>query len=426
MTDAAAPPRLSRREAALVVAASVVVCVALAAALGLRENAFGNMGYLHVVHAESVLDGKGFGRDRLGAFVPDLFLRPVYTLLLAPWVAVLGLDWASLRIGVSAMQGALNGLAALLVAGFVARAAGRTPARLAAWGVVLHPVLVSQAASLVDTAAFTCALVGAYAAAAAVPRDAPRTRWLLAGLALGVAVLTRSTAVAVVPAVALLAWRRTGSVPRAAAALALVLAGAGAVLAPWLLRNHALTDRWMLSTVDGVNLWMGNNDHTARFLDEGRSLDELPGRERYDSATKLTVAAQVESRDAAGAAAREFMRSHPGEAAVLALRKAGDLWSPLPTPRTTRSRLHGAKEIVALAWTLPLYGFALAGFVLAWRAKGEARALAADVLATAVFFTVPHALAWGGTRLRAPLDPFLVALAAIGLAAAWARMRRAH
>jgi hypothetical protein len=425
LTADAGPARpRARSEIAALYAVAVALCVGVALVQGAGENLPGNMGYLHVVESHQVLAGRGFGRWYRDVFRPDLFLRPTYTLLLCPVAAVLGYSWETIRVAAAAMQGALLATTGLAVGAILARAGAGRAARLAPWLVIVHPVLVSQSAALVDTMLFTASMVGAYALVVTAPEDARPRRWIAAGLVLGVALLTRSTAIAVVPA-ALLALGRIVRGGRARlAAAGFVAVGAAAVLAPWFVRNHALTDRWLLSTVDGVNLWMGNNDDTSRFLDADRSLDELPGRARYDSSEMVPVAEQMERCDAARAAAFGFLREHPGDAAVLAVRKAADFWSVTPAPRSTRSTLGRWKDVVCALWTAPLYALGLLGAVLAWRERGAMRALAGGIVLTAAVFTLPHALAWGGTRLRVPLDPLLVALAAVGATALWAHARR--
>jgi hypothetical protein len=423
LNDAPAPrAALGRAETALLFAVAVALPLGVALAQGMTENPFGNMGFVHVLEARQVLAGRGFGRLHEGVFHPDLFLRPTYTLFVAP-VAALVDGWTSLRAPIAALQGVLLAVTALAVAGCLARAGAARASRLAAWAVVLHPVLVSQASTLVDTLLFACAMTGSYAFVAATPADAPRRRWLVAGLIFGVALLTRSTAIAVAPAAALALCRTIRPWRGRLAAAGLVAVGAAAVLAPWFARNHALTGRWMLSTVDGVNLWMGNNANTSAFLDADRSLDELPGRPRFDASERTPVEVQLERYDASRAAASEFIRARPGEAAVLAARKAADLWAIRPTPRSTRATWHEAKSVVAVLFTVPFFALAALGAVVGLRAGGAPRSFVVDVLVTCVVFTIPHAMAWGGTRLRAPVEPFVAALAALGLAAVLDRVQ---
>jgi hypothetical protein len=420
--DAAPRRALGRAETALLVAVAVALPLVVALAQGADENLYGNMGYLHVAEAREVLAGRGFGRFYQDVFYPDLFLRPTYTLLVAPFASLA--DWTTIRACAAALQGGLLAVTALAVAGCLARVGAARAGRCAAWMTVLHPVLVSQSATLVDTMLFTAAMVGAYAFVAATPGDSPRRRWLVAGLVLGAALLTRSTALAIVPASLLALGRAVRSWRARLAAAGLVALGAVAVLTPWALRNQALTGRFMLSTVDGVNLWMGNNENTSRFLDVDRSLDELPGRARFDSSDMVPVAAQMERYDAARTAATDFIRAHPGDAAVLAARKTADLWAVRPTPRSTKSTWRETKSVIAVLWTVPLFAFAAFGAVVGLRAGGALRSFVGDVLVTCVVFTLPHALAWGGTRLRAPLEPLIVALAAIGVATVVERLRR--
>lgn len=423
LTESAPRRALGRIESVAVVAVAVALSLGVALRQGAAENLYGNMGYLHVAESRQVLAGRGFGRFYLDVFYPDLFLRPTYTLLACPVSAFVD-DWTSIRACLAALQGGLLAVTALAVAACLVRVGAPRAARIAAWGTILHPVLVSQSSTLVDTMLFTATMIGAYAFIASTPVDAPRRRWLVAGLILGVALLTRSTALAVVPASLLALGRAVRPWRGRLAATGLVALGAVAVLTPWALRDCALTGRVMLSTVDGVNLWMGNNENTSRFLDIDRSLDELPGRARFDSSEMTPVAVQMERYDAARAAASDFIRAHPRETAVLAARKAADLWAVRPTPRSTQSKWHETKSVIAILWTAPLFAFAALGAVVGLRAGGALRSFVGDALVTCVVFTVPHALAWGGTRLRAPLDPLVVALAAIGVAAVVDRVRR--
>ena len=388
------------------------------------ENQFGNTGFFQLRQARMLLAGHGFGRMVGEEFFPDLFLRPTYSLLLAPLVAVLDEYSTTFRVLVAAAQGAALGCVGLMLGGVLRRVGELRAAALAPWLIVCHPLLLSQAASIVDTTLFTVLFCVSFALLdRAACAATSRTRWMWAGLAFGAAVLTRSVAVTLGPALLRRGWTGTkGMHTRLVAALIFVLAAA-AVVTSWLARNHALTGRVMLSTTGAVNIWMGNNAKTAEFLDQGKSLDYLPGRQQYDSLAFFRIEDQLASFDAGGAAARAWMAEHPGEAAVLAVRKAGYLWSPVVLPRSIRSRMTSVKDLVGLLWTVPMYLLALVGVVVGWRRGGASRWLVVDVGLIAVCFTAPHALAWGGTRLRAPIDPFLLMVAAIGLAAVIERVR---
>jgi hypothetical protein len=416
------------RGRALSTALLFVVAIAAAVALALwqrarGENDWGNAGFQQIQHARSVWDGAGFGRTYPFGFHPNLFLRPVYTVVLAPFTAAFQWDAAPFRVGVAVLQGAANAGLGLAVGWVLARAGQERAASVARWACVLDPFLVSQAATIVDTIVFTLLLAGSWALAVRASERRTTGAWALAGLCFGLAVLTRSTALAVLPAAAFRLWETRPAARDAARHAAAFGAAAFLVLVPWFARNHAITDRWMLSTVDGVNVWMGNNEHTARFLDEARSLDELPGREPLDALNAVTVEDQLRAYDASREAASRWMRENRGEALVLAVRKAGLLWTPQAYPRTTRSRIHGLKETVAVVWTLALYAVAACGLALAVRSP-SLRPVARDVALTCAAFTVPHAIAWSGTRLRVPLEPFLIVLAAVGVAAALDAARR--
>jgi dolichyl-phosphate-mannose-protein mannosyltransferase len=124
-----------------------------------------------------------------------------------------------------------------------------------------YPLLVRHSADGSDAALMTT-MVAAFAAqfvSAATPAG-----FVLTGLWLGLAILTRSMALPLVPIGAAVLWRRRGW--RAAA----VLAGVSLmVVAPYAARNHALNGA-ILSTRSGLNLFISNSPYTSKiFPDHG-------------------------------------------------------------------------------------------------------------------------------------------------------------
>jgi hypothetical protein len=144
-------------------------------------------------------------------------------------------------------------------------------------------------------------------------------KWsVVAGVLLGLATLTRSTALGFLPLAAVwLAVSPSGASSRrdrllSAAALCLAF---GAVLAPWTVRNYAAYGRFVaVDTTSGYNLWLGS----VGVRDEARlraDLDPLPG--------------PVARQDFAFARAVENMRADPLSFARKGLKESVDLCRPL-------------------------------------------------------------------------------------------------
>jgi hypothetical protein len=274
-------------------------------------------------------------------------------------------------------------------------------------GAVCLP-LVLDGASLISEPLFVALELGAVLA---VARSGGRVKWALgAGALVGLASLTRSDGpVLLVPLLAAL-WRRP------AAALAL-LAAAALVVAPWTVRNARVLHAFVpISTETGVTLlgtyneasrtergctgcWvlLGRHRVTQPLARHIRTLDEL-GRERF-----------------ALAQTRRFVARHPLYVAQVAW---GNALRLLELGGTRRIRygaasidvppgaaIWGAREL----WVLCLLG--LAGMA-AWR-----RAPRWLVALPPIFWLFTVLVQSETPRFRAPLDPFVVIAAALGLAA---------
>jgi hypothetical protein len=130
-------------------------------------------------------------------------------------------------------------------------------AAIAAILFALDPLLVRQAAGASEASIVTTLLV-VFAYHFVTAKTAVRA--VIAGVWLGLAVLTRMMVLPLVPlgAGVLLARRQ----PRAALALALI---ATVIILPLPVRNHAVNRSWW-PTRGGVNLFIGNSEYTASLL----------------------------------------------------------------------------------------------------------------------------------------------------------------
>lgn len=290
------------------------------------------------------------------------------------------------------------------------------PARLAAaFFIAVDPLLVGQAALLMTETVYAALLTTALALwwragltgeqdQSAIGNGAPPGRAVTAGVVVGLAALTRPTTWAAWLLLGLLALMRgRGPVGRwMAATLA-----AGAVAAPWAIRNQVQFGSAIVTTTHGgYTLWLGMNPVFFREVVQGPHEVWVSG---FDSWTadnaRQTAGMDERERDAwYRRQAINWMTRHPFEAILTAGHHVRSFWGL--TPRTGPV---GIRRAVAAA-SLFLFLCALGG--LALPADPVVRKRLADLAAVAVAFTVVHAVYWSDLRMRTPIEPFLALLAA--------------
>jgi 4-amino-4-deoxy-L-arabinose transferase-like glycosyltransferase len=284
----------------------------------------------------------------------------------------------------------------------------------------------------------TCLATAWAALAVWLALRARRTRDAAAsGLAWGAAVLTLPSLLLLGPCLAV-GWlldRR-----HAVARIAALLAGWAVVVLPWTARNAAVYGRVVLvSSGGGITLWKGNNP-----LSDGGPDDRFLGWDRpvwrarlaaLDPATRaavetdaLRLRADAEARtavvgdgflardDVLGPAARAYIRRAP----LAALRRAGwkvvTLWSAFSRTYSDNAP-PGAARVAAVTF-YPLLLLAAGGAVVG---LPRHRGLVVPALLV-VGFTATHALLTTCTRLRLPIDPYVILFAAVALVSIGARL----
>jgi 4-amino-4-deoxy-L-arabinose transferase-like glycosyltransferase len=266
--------------------------------------------------AHVLAEGRGFS-----FFDTALWLRPpLYVLFLAPLVSLSNLN----TLPVLLAQSLLGALTLLPLAWLAERAGGARAARIAATlGALYLPFTLFAGLVLSETLfVFLLAVVLVLLVRSREALDSPR-RWaalvwpVSAGIALGLATLTRATALGFVPLAAL--WVAFGGgtrtvrdrLPAAGALLAACLV----VLLPWVVRNACAYGQFVpVDTTSGYNLWLGS----VGVRDEERLQAELrPLRD------------PVERQQFAYERAWENIRSDPLGFAGKGLKESLDLWRPL-------------------------------------------------------------------------------------------------
>ncbi len=419
-TFAARVETLARGRFRWVIAGIVLAAFVLrvgARAAGGAAGFWANSYYSFFILARQIAEGHGYA---FPGFAPTAFRVPLYPIFLAAVTQGRQDFWAVLIAQ------------ALLSAGTVACVAwlarmwfGRTVAIVAAAITALYPYYLWHDTALQETGLFIFLATLAMALVVYAQRRRSIAGALLAGLVLGLAILTRATLMPfalfavlwlIVPDGASTALRR-----RVVTAL-LCLAALGATLSPWLIRAHQITGRYTLGTEFGSAVFGGNNPLTFRFYPR-QSIDVS----RNAAFLALTRADRRELRPLHRNEALasdwylrrglDYIYADPARFVIGAVRKNVAAFGILPSPR------HDLKTdaVQALAYG-PMLLLGLAGL---WLTRSRWREFL-PVYANFVLFAGITGVLWGHSSHRAFLDVYLIIFASSVLAAAFDKFRGAN
>lgn len=312
---------------------------------------------------------------------------PVYVSFLA--LTIFGGHHYLLIVVPQALIGAGTALCAFLIGRHIF---GSTVGLIAAAATAVYPYYVMHDTALQDTGMSTFALALSVWLLLRASRLNSAGSWVLAGIALGLAVLVRvslmSTAAATV--VWVLLWGAEGTLAprlRATAILALALA---ATLTPWLVYTSRVTGTPQLSSDVGWELWVGNNPDTFSHY-PAESID----RSSAEASRKFTARDRDALRRLAGDHAAisnwyfnravAFLETNPGEILPRALRKLEAAFSWRLNPY----RAFPVQAAYAVSYG-PVSVLGVIGMILAWRRRETALIallFAAFMAVTVVFST---------------------------------------
>ena len=328
--------------------------------------------------------------------------------------------WTAARVA----QALLGALAAALI-GLVAGLIWGRPLGLLALGLAaVYLPLVTLGGSLVSETLFVTLELGAVAAVLWRPRARHPRRWLVAaGVLAGLATLTRTNGpFLLIPLMAAVWWQTPRLSARALAAPMGLLAVAAVTIAPWTVRNALAMDALIPVNAEAGSAVIGTYNDSARNDERRPGAWRLP---RHVPEARALLDARLSEparqRRLLGAGLR-YMAEHPLYVLEVAgrntLRLAGltgrEWWR-------FSGRTVGMTARAADASAYCFFAFAV--LALAGALSGAARR------APAWFWVVPLLLLAGAvvivgeTRFRAPVDPFVVILTALGVARVADRLR---
>ena len=377
-----------------------------------RHLSFGLDAIWYQFQAGTIAGGKGYVDPSVsfqtGARVPTAIFPPLWPGLLALG-RVIGLDNATGHQVVGAFVGTVTvGLTGLLGR----RVAGARIGLLAAALVAVSPMLIGADGSLMSESLYvalvTAALLACYRAI-----DRPTAmRFALIGVFLGLATLTRSDGIFLVPLLAgFTAWRVRPATTGHRLALGLCTVGLVVVLlAPWTVRNAARLHAVIpLSNNSGSVLVAANcaSTYGGPLLGTWDASCAPPNPEGLS---------EVDRAAADRAIGIDFARAHVGRLPlVVAARslRAWGLWSPSQLTRLE------AIESRNQTWQLWGWGFGLVTLVLAVPGTvllARRRAVLAPLAAVVVGVTATAMTAYGSQRFALAAGPIVAIAAATALA----------
>jgi 4-amino-4-deoxy-L-arabinose transferase-like glycosyltransferase len=383
------------------------------------------------VYAVNLLNGHGY--TRFADFHPDSDLPPLYSFLLAAIYATLGRN----ALNVALVQIAFEVITVLCISRIGHLVGGRRVGLLAGILTALYPYQLFQDLTVNDTAVFICLLTAGLYFAGRALREADRNywNWAICGLLLGIAALTKTLALVVVPGLLLACWLRFGWRSALRAAVTLGVA-AMIVIAPWMVRNTQLNGTFtLISTNDGSNFYQGNNRCSISYMEAGWDVQwsEMGGCLTPTPAglSDLQISRWQMQQGI------DYLKANVGLLPRLIADKFIVLWNPDITPRGLPPNLPLASNdpveqyntpvfeiarIVHLIYFTPSLLFAIAGLLLTLRRRPLATIL--PIISVIGAVTLTYLIFHPSTRYRAPADPFVFILTAYALIALWAAVRR--
>jgi 4-amino-4-deoxy-L-arabinose transferase-like glycosyltransferase len=369
----------------------------------------------HYFHLQGILIAQGHGFTDPWAWLqgrqaPSATHPPLYSLLIG------GVS----KLGVTSYLGHrvpgifLGGVTIALIGVLGRRVRGATVGLLAAGLAAVYPTLIAADGALLSETLYgpliALSLIAGY-------RMYDRPDWLsagLAGAAVGLAALTRSEAILLVPLmiipVALRAspdWRtRILSILVGGVAFALVIS-------PWVIRNIEVFGQPVLSTNEAAVIAGSNCQRAYQGNDIGSWVFGcIPPISSYNEAVQGDIWREQ------GLA---YVRSHLSDLPVVVVARLGrvlDLYQPRRMVLWAEGRQIRFVQAGIAMWWLML-PFAAFGFVLLWRCKQPVAILLAPWLTVAT----TTILGYGAPRLRHSVEISVVVLAAVAIVGLRTRWR---
>jgi 4-amino-4-deoxy-L-arabinose transferase-like glycosyltransferase len=350
--------------------------------------------------AQGILDHGEYTESNLKAYRP-----PGYPAFLALNMAVFGRDTRVVQVE----QNLFYVGAAALFSLAVAEALGGVTALLTLLLLMTNPMwLFIPQEAYSDTLFQALFALGLFCYLKALRRS--DRRWALgAGLAFGASALMREIGLYFGLFLVLYAFWEFRKAHRSAIGsqlAGLIVGGMAACILPWTVRNYIVFRSFVpLTTNSTINLYMGNNPKA-----NGDFKWALPeGMEAIWNTPSPHGANELRVYKASAKASVEYVETHPAHMALLDLKKAVMMWSPIPVAHSD-SALDRLYRLYRFGLWVPFFPLAVYGLWLLRR-----NTLGHVIFGVCLIGMGIHVLTYFGSRYRAPYEFLLTAPAAYAL-----------
>lgn len=346
---------------------------------------------------------------------------PLYPVFLAPFVVLCSSPWACARTA----QAFLDASTCFFVYGFAWLALRRRrEALLAALLYAVHPAFVAYSGRILTEALFFWVWAAALSLMLLALRegdaDPPVSASVLAGAALGAAILCRPTAIAFPLFAAVVLWGAHRSRRAIAARLVVMAAAAYLAVVPWAVRNRRILGRWVpVATGGGAAFWVGTQ--TGAYPDWQGKWDELLAGRTDDEVDREFY--RLAKREYLGYWPRIILDIPRREAHFWLTSHSALFGVDRPASEYRREGRWGALAARALLWALQLALLA-AGFWGAWLMRSDWSLGCTLALAVFFYYNLHVLIDYGPNRYHLPALMVWFVFAGRALPELWERRPR--
>ncbi|MFZ0465944.1 MAG: glycosyltransferase family 39 protein [Candidatus Acidiferrales bacterium] len=371
--------------------------------------------------AVSLAQGHGFGSPFRVPTGPTAWMTPVYPLLLAGIFRIFGVYTYDSYLAAVGLNILFATLACIPIFFAGKRIGGARLGAGAAWLWAIFPNAILLPFESMWDACLSSLLAATILWATLALANSRRVRdWLAYGLLWGFTLLTNPTLSSLLPF--LLAWLAYCAYKEKRSWLVLarsLLALAVAILCcvPWTARNYEVFHAFVpLRSVLGLQLWMGNNPQASTiWLGQLHPINDPVERAKYIEMGEIHYMRYKKHE------ALAYMRTHSEREVYLIWERFIVLWTGgTPNPVQDFRRFHDAWFRYVLLFNICAALGALAGIIILI-CKRSLYALPLAVFP--IVFPCAYYLTLAAPRYRLPIDPVVILLTAIALAALFHRLR---
>jgi 4-amino-4-deoxy-L-arabinose transferase-like glycosyltransferase len=381
--------------------------------VGLPRQAVRTIPFLFEVGniANSLATGHGFGSPFRVDTGPTAWMTPLFPMFLAGIFRIFGSYTFHAWLAVVLFNILCCSAAVVPLYLIGKRLGGKSLGAGAAWLWAIFPNAILLPVESMWDASLSALIAVTILWATFALDDSPRFRnWCMYGLLWSVALMTNATLGALLPfLLAWLAYRAHKIDPQWVAKIAATIGIVVLCCVPWTIRNYSAFHTFVpLRSVLGLQLWLGNNDHTQDiFRGDLHPIFNSAERAHYIEVGEIAYMQEKKTE------ALHYMLGHPAREAHLIFRRFISIWAggtPYPLADFAESSSWWFRYVVAFNLFAALG--ALGGIIILFRRRSEH---AFPVAVFPVIYPCAFYLTLSLPRYRLPIDPVVMLLCAVCL-----------